>query len=379
MDFAFYDLVWYHNNDKVDATDDQVHLGRWLGIAHRIGSDLCYWILTKSGKVVARTTVQHVVKDDLDKPEIVEKVKQFDLIVANRLDARDFTDDNGGGPGFLEDTRIEEEKRGRAGLVPDDEEYGRMIWEDTPEADDKEPEYDEYVGSQIQINIGGEALVGTVIKRQKGLDGKPTGKRHSNDTCAYQVKFPNGVVQEFTANTIAENMFARIDDEGKQHFVVKEIIGHRKNGDAVPRDEGFHVGTNGNRHAKKTTKGWEVAVELRDGTQMWLPLKEVKNGYPTELAKYAVAQGLEDEPAFHWWIPATLNHMRRILKKVKKKYWRTTHKYGIKLPHSVEEALKIDQATNTTFWKDAIEKELRVVKVAWETREDLNLEDVRAG
>ena len=89
---------------------------------------------------------------------------------------------------------------------------------------------------------------------------------------------------------------------------------------------------------------------------MWLPMREVKTGYPTELAEYAVTQGLEDELAFHWWIPATLTHMRQILKKVKKKYWCTTHKYVIKLQlHSVEEALKIDQIMNMTFWKDVIE------------------------
>ena len=382
VDFAFYDLVWYHNNDKVDATDEQVHLGRWLGIAHRIGSDLCYWILTKSGKVVARTTVQHVTKDDLSKPEIVEKVKQFELIVANRLDERDFTDNNSGGPGYLEDVYIEEEKRGRAGVVPTDEEYGNMIQEEIPEVDDNEPEYDEYVGTQVQIDVGGEALIGTVEKRQKGLDGKPTGRKHHNpkfDTRTYSVKFPGGVVHEFTANVIAKNMFSRMDDEGKRHFVVSEIVGHRRSGDAVSTEDGFYLSSNGNKHSRKTTKGWEIAVELRDGTQMWLPLKDVKNGYPMELAEYAVAQGIEQEPAFHWWVPATLNHMRRILKKVKKKYWRTTHKYGIKLPHSVEEALKIDRITSTTYWKDAIEKELRVVKVAWESREDLDLGEVRAG
>ena len=59
-DFSFYDVVWYHNNVKADATDDPVQLGRWLGIAHRIGSDLCYWILTKSGKIISRTTVFQV-------------------------------------------------------------------------------------------------------------------------------------------------------------------------------------------------------------------------------------------------------------------------------------------------------------------------------
>ena len=69
------------------------------------------------------------------------------------------------------------------------------------------------------------------------------------------------------------------------------------------------------------------------------------------------------------------------MKKVKKKYWRTTKKYGIQLPqpHSVEEALRIDEITGTTYWRDAIEKELKGVSVAWEARDDLNLEEEKAG
>ncbi len=41
------------------------------------------------------------------------------------------------------------------------------------------------------------------------------------------------------------------------------------------------------------------------------------------------------------------------------KYWIRTTKYGIELPKSVAEALEIDKRTGTTFWKDAIDKEMR--------------------
>ena len=40
-----------------------------------------------------------------------------------------------------------------------------------------------------------------------------------------------------------------------------------------------------------------------------------------------------------------------------------THKFGIKLPHSVKEALEIDQATGTDFWRKALNKEMSKVKV----------------
>ena len=42
-----------------------------------------------------------------------------------------------------------------------------------------------------------------------------------------------------------------------------------------------------------------------------------------------------------------------------------THKFGIRLPHSVEEALRIDAETKTDYWRCALNKEMSRVKVAW--------------
>jgi hypothetical protein len=64
---------------------------------------------------------------------------------------------------------------------------------------------------------------------------------------------------------------------------------------------------------------------------------------------------------------------------VKKKYWRTTHKFGCKLPHSVEEALAIDRQTGTDHWQRALNKEMSKVKVAWNARDDITPNDVRSG
>ena len=49
---------------RLATTDDNVTLGRWLGISHKIGSDMCYWVLIVSGDVIARTTVKSVTRDE---------------------------------------------------------------------------------------------------------------------------------------------------------------------------------------------------------------------------------------------------------------------------------------------------------------------------
>ena len=45
--------------------DNPKKIGWWLGIAHCIGSDMTCWILTQSGKVIARSTVQHVIHSEM--------------------------------------------------------------------------------------------------------------------------------------------------------------------------------------------------------------------------------------------------------------------------------------------------------------------------
>ena len=64
-DFDFYYLVWYHPVLRPNFNDENSNLGRWLGVSHRIVSDMCYWILKKSDTIIVETNVQHVTRDDM--------------------------------------------------------------------------------------------------------------------------------------------------------------------------------------------------------------------------------------------------------------------------------------------------------------------------
>ena len=55
-------------------------------------------------------------------------------------------------------------------------------------------------------------------------------------------------------------------------------------------------------------------------------------------------------------------------------YWKISHKYGVKLPYSVKEALKIDKETGTNFWWKAIQKEMQKVMVAFKFDDGLTPE-----
>ncbi len=60
----------------------------------------------------------------------------------------------------------------------------------------------------------------------------------------------------------------------------------------------------------------------------------------------------------------------RIIKKVKSCYSLKTHKFGIELPKSVKQALEIDCWMGTDFWRQAIDKEMKNVMVAFEFCDD---------
>ena len=66
LDFEFYDLIyWYDRPTKPDASNNVRRLARWLGISHRVGSDMCYWLITESGKLISKTSVEHITRDDM--------------------------------------------------------------------------------------------------------------------------------------------------------------------------------------------------------------------------------------------------------------------------------------------------------------------------
>jgi hypothetical protein len=74
-----------------------------------------------------------------------------------------------------------------------------------------------------------------------------------------------------------------------------------------------------NRQAKPkiTTQGWYLVVQWKDGSLSWEKLKDLKASNPIEVAEYAVANRLIEEPAFKCWAPHILHCRNRIISKVK--------------------------------------------------------------
>jgi hypothetical protein len=119
---------------------------------------------------------------------------------------------------------------------------------------------------------------------------------------------------------------------------------------------------NGRQHMRKTTIGWKLCVQWKDGTTTWERLTDLKESYPVEAAEYAVAQGIDHEPSFVWWVLTfTLKKRNRIIASVSQRYNKQQYKYGFRIPNTVEEAKEIDKENGNTLWMDSVEKEMGAV------------------
>ena len=84
----------------------------------------------------------------------------------------------------------------------------------------------------------------------------------------------------------------------------------------------------------------------------------MKYSYPVRVAEYVISNRIAEEPVFAWLVQDTVKRRDRIIAKVASKYWQKTHRYGIRVPKTVQEAIVIDKENGNTVWWDAICKEM---------------------
>ena len=116
--------------------------------------------------------------------------------------------------------------------------------------------------------------------------------------------------------------------------------------------------------------GYSPEVLPRDSTESWIKLADMKESHPVEVAQYGMARGIDKEPALEWCVPNTLKKSQVIISALKLRIRKTTHKYGIEIPTSVEHAFELVWKNGNNLWKDALEIEMYNIGVAFEILED---------
>lgn len=361
---GWYDPIWYRDNDGLDK------IGRWLGPALRHGGGDGCWILPLSCIPIVRSTIWSITLEEIESTHVVNRIQELDTSIHNTI-----------GDQKINDSEVDAELNS---IYPDpDEEWFEdedvPIYQEPDSMQRKEADeythdaFDKYINAQVVLSRGGVAQQATILKRNRNEDGAPIGIANSNpilDSREYVAKFEDGAEQIYLANIIAENLYSQIDQEGRQFQLLKEIIDHEASDKAMDQEQSMYRDKGGNLRNKRTTVGWKLLVEWKDGSTSWAHLKDLKESNPVQVAEYAIANKISLEPAFAWWVPHTIRKKDRIINKVKSKYWKRTHKYGVELPKTVQEALRIDELTGTNFWAKAIEKEMSNNRQAFEFSDD---------
>ena len=73
-EFGFYDWVVYRAN----AGLGDFSIGRWLGVSHKVGQLMSYWILTDTGKVISCTTGQRLTNLEQKTREWISRMDEYD-------------------------------------------------------------------------------------------------------------------------------------------------------------------------------------------------------------------------------------------------------------------------------------------------------------
>ena len=137
-----------------------------------------------------------------------------------------------------------------------------------------------------------------------------------------------------TENVIADSIHAACDDFGNEYLMMDSIVDYRKSNNTIS----FFIQKVVHRGRSKMWRSrfrWQLCVKWRDGSTSWQYLKNLKESHPVETAEYSVAQEIDHEPAFNWWVNTILNNRLRIISLVRKRnaqYIKKTHKLGILYP-----------------------------------------------
>ena len=369
--YDWYDWCYFRDN-KANFPFNKEVLGRVLGPATGKGNEMAQWVLKSNGNVVPRRSHRPLKTEEIHSPVEKEKRKIFNRLIEERWG----TSIN---PPRKDSPEELPEMLNKFEEYEDDDEQPRVISdiEDMVDSTGKRlnqsPSYDCILNVEVTFQQEEGLSIGRVKRRALGPDGLTAGTYDDNprlNSIVYEVEFPDGQVKEYSANVIAENMLTQVDSDGYSTALMKGIIDYKRDDDvAVRKCDKYITSSRGRRSLRKTTKGWKLLVKWVDDSESWMDLKDMKEAHPIKTAEFAKAHGIDNEAAFAFWVPYVLRKRDIILSKIKARIRKTTHKFGIEIPTSVEEAYRLDEDNNNTFWRDALAKEMTNVGIAFEVLE----------
>ena len=151
-----------------------------------------------------------------------------------------------------------------------------------------------FLHASVMLPRGNLFARGKVIVRKRDAKGNPIGQANDNtilDLRVCPVEFDDGDVSELTANVITESRYALCDNNGNEYLMMDSFVDHKSNAQAVTK-EIQRIVHRGRNSMHRSTIGWHLCVQWKDGSTSWQSLKDLMEAYPLAVAEYTIAQGI---------------------------------------------------------------------------------------
>jgi hypothetical protein len=255
-EYAWYEWVKFRDT-AAKFPVSKIQLGRDLGAAIDIEPVMTRKVLKQNGSVMYRSSVRPLTQDEIQSPTEQKERQEFDIAIEEKFGPSMNKDDFQNEPDYADFVTPTYD------CYEDDEVSPSKM----PDIDDIKEEHDvdtyyQYVGAHVRVPIGDEIRSGKVVWRKREPDGTVRGRSNANpmlDTRTYEIEFPDGRSDEYTANVIAENMYAQCDIEGRKYNLMEGMIDHRTDcHDIAPAE--MYIKHGRNKKVRNTTKGWNLCV-----------------------------------------------------------------------------------------------------------------------
>ena len=91
-------------------------------------------------------------------------------------------------------------------------------------------------------------------------------------------------------------MYSQVYSEGISHSILSGILDFSKDTTAIRKGNQYIITMSGQRCMQKSTVGWNLLIYCKDGRKQRIPLSVMKESDTIEVAEFATAHGISNEP-----------------------------------------------------------------------------------
>ena len=168
--------------------------------------------------------------------------------------------------------------------------------------------------------------------------------------------FPDVTIQKYSENSIVENLYSQVSEEGSMYTLIEEIVYHIKDKTEEAKEEVNTKRSNFRCRRNLTSKGWRFLVTWKYVRKYCITSQDIKQSYSIKVAEYKKSKNIEDKTYFIWWVPYTPRKQDIVIMGVSSIVKKKTHKYGIEMPNNVLDAYGLDRFNWDNCWSKSTTK-----------------------